>query len=257
MPPAIIAGGIGAIGSVAGGIMGSNAADKAAKTQAEAADRASRLQYEMFQQQREDQEPWRKAGAGALTELGNADFKRDFSANDFQTDPGYQFRMDQGQKALERSAAARGGLQSGGTLKALTNYGQNVASSEYQNAYNRFNADRDRRFGRLSNIAGMGQGAVNQMGQAGQNYANNVGNNMMGAANAQGAAGIAGANAWGNTLSNLGNIGMNTVAMSQNQNWMDMQDSKQKANAVLAPQSGASGSGQSGFGGLGFSGRYF
>jgi len=221
MPPAVIGGGISALGSVGGSLIGSSAAKDAAATQAAAADRASQLQYQMYQQQRSDQEPWRQAGAQALSGLGNTDFQRDFGITDFQQDPGYAFRMSEGQKALERSAAAKGGLQSGGTLKALSRYGQDYASNEYNNAYNRFNSDRDRRFNRLSSIAGIGQTANSQIGNAGMNYANQFGQNTIGAANAQGAAGIASANAWGNALSGIGRIPGDIIASNQQQKWMD------------------------------------
>ena len=81
-------------------------------------------------------------------------------------DPGYQFRLSEGSKALERAAAARGSLQGGGTLKALTRYSQGEASQEYQNAFNRslqgFQANqtaRQQRFSNLSGLAGMGYNA--------------------------------------------------------------------------------------------------
>lgn len=135
-----------------------------------------------------------------------------FSMEDFQKDPGYDFRMQEGQKALERSAAAKGGLQSGGFMKALTKYGQDYASNEYQNAYNRFNNDQANRFNRLASIAGIGQTATGQLGQAGQNYANQVGNIATSNANAQGAAGIAAGNAWSQGLNSIAGAG---------KTWMD------------------------------------
>ena len=234
-----VAVGIGAsvIGGVAGSAIQANAMGDAAEMQMQAAREANELQERMFNksyglqehmynQGRSDLEPWRLAGVKSLSQLGNGDFQRDFTAADFQKDPGYDFRMQEGQKAIERSAAARGGLQSGGTLRALSRYGQDYASGEYQNAYNRFNADRDRRFGRLSSVAGLGQTTGSQVGAMGANYANSlsglnqgyanqVGANTMGAANAAGAAGIGAANAWGNTLSGLGRTGME-VAWMQN-----------------------------------------
>lgn len=150
---------------------------------------------------------------------------KSFTADDFQKDPGYDFRMQEGQKALERSAAAKGGLMGGGFGKALSRYGQDYASNEYQNAYNRFTNDQTNRFNRLSSLSGLGQTANAQLGQAGQNYANQAGQNMMGAANAQGAAGIASANAWGGAASNLGNLGMqygylSALGNKPGQNWM-------------------------------------
>lgn len=212
---ALIGGGLAAAGGIGSAIIGANAASSAADQQAQAAREANALQERMFNQQRADQEPWRQAGIGALSQMGNADFQRDFTASDFQKDPGYDFRMQEGQKALERSAAARGGLQSGGTLKALSRYGQDYASNEYNNAYNRFNADRDRRFNRLGSLAGVGQTATNQIGQAGMNYAGQVGNNTMNAANAAGAAGIAGANAIGGALSGIGKSWMDYSMMNK------------------------------------------
>ena len=113
-----------------------------------------------------------------------------------QDDPSYQWRLQQGQDALERSAAGRGGLQSGATLKALTNYAQGAASQEYQNAFNRFMADRQQDFGEWSGVNQMGLNAsgqrlqslgqlaglgANAAGRAGENFirANEYGNTLM------------------------------------------------------------------------------
>lgn len=215
MSAAIVAGvgmGLGALGSIYAADQNSKAAKDAANTQAAASRDANQTQLEIFNQQRADQEPWREAGADALGYLtGNmSDLTRNFTADDFQKDPGYQFRMDEANKAIERGAAARGGLMSGGTLKALTRYNQDYASNEYQNAYNRYNNDRDSRYNKYAGLAGVGQAANSQLANAGQNYAANYGNNVMGAANAQGAAGIAAANANSQLVGNLTNTGMNT-----------------------------------------------
>lgn len=191
------------ITNIVGGIIQGNAARDAANIQADSAREASKLQKQIFDQQRKDATPWREAGMRALTGLENADFQRDFTMNDFQADPGYAFRMGEGMKALERSAAARGGLMAGGTMKALTRYGQDFASNEFQNAYNRFNSDRDRRFNRLSSLAGLGQTANTQVGQAGQNYANQVGSNMMQAGNASAAGRMGVANAYTGAMNNM------------------------------------------------------
>ncbi len=217
----------GAVTGIAGSAIQAGAAGRAARGQQDAANKANQMQWDMYQQTRSDQEPWRQAGQKALGDMGNADFQRDFTAGDFQKDPGYDFRMAEGQKALERSAAARGGLQSGGTMKGLARYGQDYASGEYQNAYNRFNGDRDRRFNRLSSLAGMGQTANSTVDNAGMNYANQAGQNAMGAANAKGAAGMASAGAWGNTLSGIGQLGMEGAMMSKmsSPNWMSQTES--------------------------------
>lgn len=172
-------------------------------------------------------------GAGPDEYEVDPELTRGFTNDDFVKDPGYDFRMKEGQKALERSAAARGGLNSGATMKALSRYGQDFASNEFQNAYNRFNNDRSNRFNRLSSIAGLGQAANQQIGQAGMNYANQVGQNTMGAANAHAAAGIAQGNAWGNSLS--------TIGQAANQGlWMDRYMSAQKSPTVSPAGGGGS-----------------
>ena len=108
----------------------------------------------------------------------------------FMTDPGYQFRFEEGQRALERGAAAKGGLLSGGLARKTQRYGQGMASNEYSNVYNR-----------ISNIAGLGQVATNQSGA----YAMNAGQSMGTAAAQGGYAAAAGQQAAGNAWANAGN----------------------------------------------------
>ena len=137
---------------------------------------------------------------------GYGSLMKDFGMEDFNADPGYAFRMAEGQKALERSAAARGSLLGGGQLKALTRYGQDMGSQEYGNAYNRYMNNRASKFNQLSSVAGLGQTSAGQVSNMGTQTAGMVGQNTIGAGNAQ-AAGTAGnANAWGNALSG----GLNT-----------------------------------------------
>lgn len=200
--------------AVVGGVVQDQGAKRAAASQRSAANAANATQQSQFEMQREDAEPWRQAGMNALKSMDNPDFRKDFTMGDFQTDPGYQFRMNEANKAIERSAAARGGLNSGRTMKELTRYSQDVASDEYQNAYNRFNADRDRRFNRLSSIAGTGQTANAQVASAGQNMANNISANQLAVGNANAASNMATANAFNNTAS----TGMNTWMQYQMMN---------------------------------------
>lgn len=166
-----------------------SAGDKAAAAQAAAAKQANDTTWRMYEQGRADQQPWREAGAKSLSELSGqmGDLTRKFTLSDFQADPGYQFRMDEGQKALERSAAAKGGLMGGGTMKALSRYGQDFASNEYTNAYNRFNNDRDQRFNKLSSLAGVGQSSAAQIAGQGMQAGQQVAQNQIGVGNAQAA----------------------------------------------------------------------
>lgn len=218
---AVAIGGAAVLG-LGGAYMTSQSAKGAADTQAGAAKYAADLQNQQYQQQRTDQQPWMQAGAAALPQLSQmASQTPSFTAQDFlkNQDPAYQFDLQQGQQALERSAAARGGLQSGGTLKDLTTYAQGAASNEYQNAYSRFMNNQNTQFNRLASVAGIGQTANGQISAAGMNYANQAGEARMGGANAAGAAGIAGANAWSGALSGMGKTGMEGLMISRMPNY--------------------------------------
>jgi hypothetical protein len=105
--------------------------------------------------------------------------------SDFQADPGYAFRMTEGLKALDRQAAARGGLISGGALKAAQNYGQDLASQEYQNAYNRYQTNRTNLLNPLQSLAGAGQTSANTTGNAAANFGTQGSNALGGAGTAQ------------------------------------------------------------------------
>ena len=144
-------------------ITGKSAADKAAEAQAAATDRALQAQREMYQQQREDLAPWRETGVSSLGELAANDFM-----NDWQQDPGYQFRLAEGLKAINMGAAARG-AGGGGVMKELQRYGQGLAAQEYANIYNR-------NFNRLSTLAGLGSQNNLAGVQASGQYGSNVGN---------------------------------------------------------------------------------
>lgn len=174
----------------------SDAANAAIAAQTRYTDEANQLARETRDIQRADVAPWREAGQRGLSSLeqGMPEATRSFTMGDFQQDPAYQFRLDEGMKALERSAAARGGLNSGATLKALTRFGQDYASQEYQNAYNRFTNDQDRRFNKYASLAGVGQVASQNQAQFAGQYGQTVGGNLIGLGNANAAAHIGAAN---------------------------------------------------------------
>lgn len=182
-------------GTLGSALLGSRAASSAASTQAAAADRAADVQREMFERQVQLSEPWRKAGEQALNKLIPLTDYQQFGMSQFQADPGYAFRLAEGQKALERSAAARGGLQSGAALKAATRYGQEMGSQEYTNAFNRYQAERQARLAPLQSLAGVGQTTAQQLGQAGTQLAGNIGEALTGGAAARASGYVGGANA--------------------------------------------------------------
>jgi hypothetical protein len=175
--------------------------NKAAKAQRKAADQQVAEARRQYDQDREDLAPWRTTGGAAIMKMGDL-YGLNGTAADTSGGPGsyggffespdYQFRLDEGKKAIERSASARGMLGSGAALKASNDYAQNVASGEYGNWYNR-----------LAGIAGVGQAATNTGIAAGQASTNNI-------INAYGAAGNARASAYANTGSAI-NSGINNV----------------------------------------------
>lgn len=263
--------------SLVGGYMNAKGAKDAAKASAQGSDRAAQVQWDMFNQSRSDNEPFRQAGLTGLQEYmallglptnsvqtGAIDWttgdatpsmnaalygsdpryksawdravaehgKPYTSASDrgviesrlqqlynsqpapagapggtsttqqqafdrFRSAPGYQFGLDQGVKALDSSAAAAGGLFSGKTAKALTQFGQNYADQQGYRPY----------MNSLASLAGIGQTATSQNNQLGMQTAGNVGQAYQNAGNAR-ASGIQGsANAWGNTLGQLTGVG--------------------------------------------------
>jgi len=191
-------------------LVGASASRSAANTQANAAQAGIDAQERMFERQVQLQEPWRKAGEEALNKLIPLSSNyTPFGMSQFQTDPGYAFRLSEGMKALDRTAAQRGGLLSGATLKGAQRYGQDLASQEYQNAFNRYQIERNAQLNPLQSLAGVGQSATNTLtgaaGQMGQNLAAGYGN--IGQARASGYVG--GANALTSALGTGANFYQN------------------------------------------------
>jgi hypothetical protein len=164
-----------AAATIGGALIGSSASRSASKAQERAAKEGSAAQERMFERQVELQEPFRQAGVNALPELVAASKYTPFTMQQFQADPGYAFRLQEGLKALDRTAAARGGLLSGATLRGATRYGQEMGSQEFTNAFNRYQAERQARLNPLQSLAGMAQTSANTLtnaaGQYGQNLA--------------------------------------------------------------------------------------
>jgi hypothetical protein len=186
---------IPAAASLIGGKMQGDAARSAADTAGAASDRAVALQREQYEKQLAMQKPFYDVGVNALPELVAASKYTNFGPQQFQQDPGYAFRLSEGQQALDRSAAARGGLISGGALKAAQRYGQEMGSQEYMNAFNRYQTERAARLQPLQSLTGFGQTTANTLGTAGSNMAGNVGNAYMQQGVNQGNALLAGSQA--------------------------------------------------------------
>ena len=233
MIPAAIGGSslLGAYTADKAGREQADAAERAAQIQADASRYAANLQQQQYQENVQRQQPFYDAGRTALNQLiPLATNYKDFGMEQFQADPGYAFRLSEGQKALDRSAAARGGLISGGALKAATRFGQDMGSQEYTNAFNRYQTERAARLNPLQSLTGMGQTTAAGLGAAGQNMASNVGNYGMQGAAATGEGYLGSANARAS-----GYMGMSNAAQSGLGTYLDYTQSQQR-NALLADQ---------------------
>lgn len=142
------------------------------------------------------------AAATTTTDPWAGYFMSDFGPQDLLKDPSYQFRMDEARRALEANAAAKGTLGSGGYIKDLNALTQNLASTEYGNAWNRWSGTMGDRFNRLAALSGMGQTAASQVGNSGLNYAGMMGNAYGDIGNANAAGRIGSSNAWVGGINN-------------------------------------------------------
>lgn len=207
-PVAAIAGSaiVGAGASLIGGKQSSDAAKDAAKAQTKATKATIAAQERALERQIGLQEPFRQTGVNALADYGTASQYTPFGMEQFQADPGYAFRMSEGLKALERSAASRGILQSGQTLKDITRFGQDAASQEYQNAFQRYLTERQARLQPLEYRIGLGQAAASGQAANVGSTASTVGGLMTSLGDIRSAGTIGQSNAYNNMLSNLSSV---------------------------------------------------
>lgn len=211
---------IGAGGSIAGGLFGKSAAEKAADAQAAAEQKVQDLAKTTIPQANDlysnnyatsmgQLQPYTSTGTNALGQLNSmvngGGFKAPTAVTE-QNDPGYNFRMQQGQLALDRSAASRGEALGGGAIKAAQEFGQGFGSNEYSNVYNRALGTYQTNFGNLQNLAGLGLSATNTGVTAGNVNATGQSSNLLqglgiqsdaltGAANARASGYVGGASA--------------------------------------------------------------
>lgn len=148
-------------------------------------------------------------------------YAKDFSMADFEADPGYQFRQDEGMKALERSAAARGLLQSGSTLKGIQRFSQGLASQEYTNAFNRYNVNRANQLNPLQSLMGAGQSAANTLTNAAGVQGTNEANTLMAAGQARASGYVGSANAMASAISGIGQAAMSYPLYQAQINWLN------------------------------------
>ena len=156
-------------------------ASKAARAQQQAAETAAATEERMLERQLAETAPFRQLSLEQLNRLAalygpEGAYTRAPGMEEIQMDPGYGFRLAEGTKALERSAAARGGLLSGATLKGTQRFGQELASQEFQNAFARARQQRADVTNALLGIGGYGpslaSSAAGSIGQTGSSLAN-------------------------------------------------------------------------------------
>lgn len=162
-------------------ILGYSASEDAADAQAEAANNANATTWKIYQQNRKDSAPWRQAGAWSVNQAQNL---MQNPNQTIQKDPGYQFRYEQGENALNRSEAAKGKLLSGQALKSASQYGQDYATGQYQNTLNNY-----------MSLAGMGNSSNASTASSGTNTANTMSSNYQYGGNARASGYINQANA--------------------------------------------------------------
>jgi len=205
MDPITLAALIAAGGSIIGGLFGSNAADKAAKAQGDAANRAIDLQKATIAQARLDAAPWLDAGKKALSQyMGELGMGGPGFTSSFEETPGYQFQVAEAEKGAVNHLGALGMKNSGAALKALTKLRSGLAAGERGNF-----------LARLSGLAGVGQNAMESNNSANMNSALNTGQLMQDAGAARASGYVGAANAWTGALNNMGNTLGNWASYQQ------------------------------------------
>ncbi len=231
---------IGAGSAIFGAVQGADSARKAAHTQQDAANAAIETQQQNQQQTRSDLAPWMQGGQSGnqalLQYLGigsngqfdpNAPGVAPFNASMLPGDPSYQWRVQQGQNALLNNASALGTLGSGNTLKAITNYGQQAATQQYQQALQNYMQQQGNVVNRLSGVSNTGVNAAGNVAGLGANSAGNI----AGLQYAGGQAGAGGLIAGNNAIAGSAQNGIN--------NWL-------LANYLQQGRGGAGGGGVNG-----------
>jgi len=215
-------------------LAGNAAAKKQTQAMTDANNAALGLQARMYDQTSTNMSPFLASGTSAnrrLSDLlgtsentgsaGYGSLTTPFSMASFQADPGYQFRLEQGTKAMNQSLGARGSLFSGDALKATQSFGQGLADQTYNDAYNRYNQDQGNLYNRLNTQAAAGQNAAGNLGASGAQYANQASDLYQNQGNIQAGGIQAGQNVMNQSLASIlgGNVGgfTGTQGLTQDQ----------------------------------------
>ena len=218
------------VGHIGAGLFGANAARKAALAQKRAIRGAKQEAESGYEQQRLLFAPYQQVGNEANNQLsimlglvpntgqqGYGELNKQFSMADFQQDPGYQFRLKEALKTVQRTAASRGGTLSGNTLAAVQGRAQNMASEEYSNAYNRFTDWQNTRYNRLLTQQGVGATTTSNLSSLRGDLASNLMNLTLGQGNVEAQKQQALGSTYGNMFQSVSNaIGGGMADMQNN-----------------------------------------
>lgn len=197
-----ITAGVGAVGTIASGVIGAGAAKSAANAQTQAAQDAQNTQLQMYNQTRSDLSPFMTAGTGALSQLANifgfgaggSGPNANAALSQLTQFPGYQFGLDQGVQALDRSAASKGLLLSGAQLKDAQTFGQDYAQQQAWAPY----------VSELNTLSGQGENAAAGVGNAGTAAGQGIASSQLAAGQAQAAGAVSQGNIIGSGINSLG-----------------------------------------------------
>lgn len=214
--------------AIVGGVLQSNAAGRASDKQLQGTRESNSTQKAMYDQTREDNMPAldaRNASLQRMRELlgiggdaaskGYGSLGGGINPGDVQNEAGYQFGLNQGLTAQSNQFGARGMRNSGAAIKAATRYGNDYATTKYDNAFNRIVANRSAQLNPLQSLAGASQTGASTVANAGGNYANTVSGNQTALGNALGANSLAQGNIWGGALNQIGSAAKGWYSGSQ------------------------------------------
>lgn len=192
----------GVAAAVVGAAGAAYSADQAADAQTGAAGAARALSQAQYNDTRNRNEPFYFSGTDALSRLTQRipELTAAYDPSKLMDSPGYQFGLSEGQKALERSLAARGAGGGGAAMKAALRFGTDYGTSKLNDAFSRDQTSKQQIYNQLMGLTGIGQASANNTAAAGQQYAAQGGAALIGAGNAQAASQIAQGNIWGNLL---------------------------------------------------------
>ena len=206
----LLSGAIGGKGAQQSSGILANSAMQGAQASAQGNENATANLYAMENTTRQDYSPYMQQGKVALSslmgkinsgQLGGSFTGADYLAN---KDPGYDFQLQQGNQALQNSQAARDGVMSGPAMKGLIDYNQGMASTGYQNAYNRWLSSQGNTYNQLAGVAGIGKDAAAAGAGNAQKFSSGIGETMLGRGNSLAAGQVGAANNYSKAVDGIG-----------------------------------------------------